>query len=159
VGGAVRATGGTVSAMSVDNVMAVFGLDDNLVEACRRALEAAVSIDRALADLKQRYSSEFGVPAEFAVVVHAGHGAVARVHSAEGDRLLTAGEVFDNVKSLRTANGGEPSPIVVSARVYELLALTLPGGNWKTLPLADGVPPMRAAAFADGAPITAALRG
>ena len=159
VGGAVQATGGTVSAMSVDNVVAVFGLDDELAEACRRALEAAVSIDRALADLKQRYTSEFGVPAEFAVVVHAGHGAVARVQSAEGDRLLTAGEVFDNVTSLRTANEGARSPIVVSARVYELLALMLPGGNWKTLPTADGGSPMRAAAFTDGAPITAALRG
>jgi adenylate cyclase len=159
VGGAVQATGGTVSGMSVDNVMSVFGLDYSVTEACRRALEAAVSIDRALADLRQRYASEFGVPAEFAVVVHAGHGAVGRVQSAEGDRLITAGEVFDNVKSLRTAHADTRPPIAVSARVYELLALTLPSGNWKTLTMADGEPPIRAAMFVNGTAIAAALRG
>jgi len=159
VGGAVQATGGTVSAMSVDNVMAVFGLRDNLADACRQAIEAAISIDRALADLRQRYAAEFGVPAEFAVVVHAGHGAVASVQSAEGDRLLTAGAVFDNVQALRTASYGTLPPLVVSARVYEVLALTLLGGNWKTLPMADGEAPMRAATFTNGAAIAAAMRG
>jgi adenylate cyclase len=159
VGAAVQATGGTVSAMSVDSVMAVFGLHGDLTDACRQALEAAVSIDRALADLKRRYAAEFGVPAEFAVVVHAGHGAIASVQSADGDRLLTAGEVFDSVQAMRTSPSGVRPPIVVSARVYELLALTLVGGSWKTMPMANGEPPLRAATFTDGAAIGAAMRG
>jgi class 3 adenylate cyclase len=157
VGAAVHATGGTVSAMNVDNVTAVFGLQHHHAEACRRALEAAVSIDLALARLAQRYAAEFGASAEFSVVVHAGHGAVASVQAAEGTRLLTAGEAFANIQTLRAAHPG--APIVVSARVYEILALPLDKLNWQTLPTADGEPPMRAARFASGAAIAAAISG
>jgi adenylate cyclase len=159
VGGAVQATGGTVSAMSVDNVTAVFGLNGSLAEACRGALDAAISIDRALAGLKQRYAAEFGVSAEFLIIVHAGHGAVASVQSADGARLITAGEVFASLQSLRSGASRSRAPIVVSARVYEVLALPFDNVNWRQVPMADGEPPLRAATFADGMAIATAIRG
>lgn len=155
VGAAAHAIGGTVSAMNVDTVTAVFGLQHGQSEACRRALEAAISIDRALARLTQRCAAEFGAPAEFSVVVHAGHGAVASVQGPEGTRLLTAGEVFSNLPALRAAHPG--APIVVSARVYELLALPLPAGNWKPLAMADGEPSIHAVTFADSRAVTTAM--
>src|SRR5690606_29526981 len=100
VGGAVHASGGTVSETTVDSVVALFGVATGHAEACRQALAAAEAVDRALAGLRRRYAAEFGAPADFAIFVHAGHGAVSDTASPVAGHLLAAGDAFDTLHAL-----------------------------------------------------------
>ncbi|MFO1314690.1 MAG: 2Fe-2S iron-sulfur cluster-binding protein [Burkholderiales bacterium] len=155
VGGAVHASGGTVSETSVDSVVAVFGVATDAADACRQALAAAEAVDRALDGLRRRYASEFGAPADFAVFVHAGPGAVSDAASPVAGRLLAAGDAFDTLQALRTAGATGDASVVVTTRVLAQAGRTPPAAAWRDVALPDAAAPLRVAAFADGAALRA----
>ena len=141
--------GGTVSETRVDGVIALFGLAGEAAAARGHARTAAIAIDRALAGLRRRYASEFGAPADFTTFVHEGPGAVSGDPSGQAGHLLAAGEAFDTIAALSTADLGRHAAIVVTARATEGLALDAEGAAWRKVAPADGAPPMRVAVFAD----------
>ena len=93
--------------------------------------------------------AEFGAPADFTIFVHEGPGAVSGDPSPQAGHLLAAGEAFDTIAALSTADLGRHAAIVVTARAAEGLALDADGAAWRKVALADGAPPMRVAVFAD----------
>ena len=151
VGGAVHGSGGTVSETSVEAVVAVFGIATDCAEACRQALAAAEAVDRALAGLRRRYAAEFGVPADFAVFVHAGHGAVSDAASPVAGHLLAAGDAFDTLHALRASAHVDDAAIAVTAAVYAHAGRAPPAAAWREVALAEAGAPLRVAAFAAGA--------
>ncbi len=100
------------------DVLAVFGLADAIVPACRTALMAAESVERALVHLERQFASDFGLAAKFSYYVDAGHAAIGHVGAQEPRRLVVAGEPMDKLSALRTAAGAARS--VISATVLEL---------------------------------------
>ena len=158
VSGALVATGGTVSETRVDGVTALFGLAGGIAAVRGHARDAAIAIDRALADLRRRYEAEFAAPADFTILLHEGHGAVSGDPSPQAGHLLAAGEAFDTVAALSAADLGRHAAIVVTARAAEGLALAADGAAWRRVTFADGVPAMRVAVFADGAALARSAR-
>jgi class 3 adenylate cyclase len=148
VAGALAASGGTVSETRVDGVTALFGLAGNAAAVRGHARAAAIAIDHALAGLRRRYASEFGAPADFATFVHEGPGAVSGDPSGQAGHLLAAGEVFDTIAALSTADLGRHAAIVVTARATEGLALDAADAAWRRVAPGEGTPPMRVAVFA-----------
>jgi len=148
--GALVATGGTVSETRVDGVTALFGLAGEIAPARGYARAAAIAIDRALAGLRGRYEAEFGAPADFTIFVHEGPGAVSGDPSPQAGHLLAAGEAFDTIAALSTADLGRQAAIVVTARAVEGLALHAAGAAWRKVAPGDGAPALRVAVFADG---------
>lgn len=151
VGGAVHGSGGTVSETSVEAVVAVFGVATDCAEACRQALAAAEAVDRALAALRRRYAAEFGAPADFAVFVHAGHGAVSDAASPLAGHLLAAGDAFDTLHALRASGHVDDAATAVTAAVYAHAGRAPPASAWREVALAESGAPLRVAAFAAGA--------
>ena len=150
VAGALDASGAMVSETRVDGVTALFGLAGATATARTHALAAAVAIDRALAGLRRRHEAEFGAPADFTILMHEGHGAVIGDPSMQAGHLLAAGEAFDTIAALCTADLGHGAAIVATERAAAGLAIAADGPAWRTATYADGTPAMRVAVFAAG---------
>ncbi len=163
VAGALDASGGTVGETNVDGVTAVFGLTGGIDVARRQALAAAGAIDAALDGLRRRYAAEFGAPADFAVIVHQGHGAIGEGSGRAAGSLLAAGEAFDTLALLRTTDAGANAAIVVSASALGSAGAAAHAADaglpWRDVTRGDGAPPLRVAAFANAARLRAALAG
>ena len=115
----VHAAGGTECDPSAGSTVAAFGIDVDLPGACRRALSAAHSIDRALASLAGRWKSEFGVVPDVALCVHVGPAAIGEVGTGTSRRFTAEGPLVDTAQRLRAAAARRAAHILVSVDVLQ----------------------------------------
>ena len=138
--GAARSAGGIESDVSVERIVVVFGIAEPLAPACKHALAASRSIQRALEDLRGRSVVQFGATADFSILVHAGHGAIDNGADQQSRRLVGAGDVFDAIETMHAAaTDSDRTRIVVSAIVLEQAGVPLAPLAWRPVvaPLAD----------------------
>jgi adenylate cyclase len=105
VGDAVREAGGVPNQFIGDSVMAIFGLENDLGDACRQALAAARDIEQRMETINDRLEREFGQRFGFGMGLHAGAAAVGEVGyrdtrtlSAVGDAVNTASRLQETTK-------------------------------------------------------------
>lgn len=98
----VQARGALLAEVRGDGVLAVFGLDGPLPQACRDALAAAHDLERALGPVQARHARAFGSAMDCAVVVHAGR---ASVGALAGAGTVVAGEAMATLRALQLAAG------------------------------------------------------
>jgi len=103
--------------ISGDEVVVLFGLNDDFARACRSALEAAASVERALDAFGIRHEREFGDTARFTVVIHAGHAAVGDIGFQNAHRLEAVGAATDTANRLRARAVELGSKFIVSSAV------------------------------------------
>ena len=72
VGGAVAAVGGAPNQFLGDGMMAIFGMDCDPREACRRALAAAGPIFHRLAEMNRTLADDLPQPISIGLGLHAG---------------------------------------------------------------------------------------
>ncbi|HEY4374948.1 MAG TPA: adenylate/guanylate cyclase domain-containing protein [Burkholderiales bacterium] len=101
VGEAVLACGGVPNQFVGDCVMAMFGLESGLSEACRAALKAAGEITVRLNALGARMQEEFGKALDFGIGIHAGRAAVGTVGYQETRSLTAVGDAVNTASRLQ----------------------------------------------------------
>ncbi|HEY1437557.1 MAG TPA: hypothetical protein VGG82_08670, partial [Casimicrobiaceae bacterium] len=122
-----------------DQVVVLFGLDDDLAHACRSALEVAARVERALKLLGNRLEREFGGAARFTVVVHAGRAAVGDIGFQDAHRLIAVGAATDTANRLRTRAAELGVRFIVSSTVIDGAAAKIASVNTQRIELAaDG---------------------
>lgn len=154
---ALRAGGAAVAPPDADGVTAVFGLDGNLRDASRRALESAAGVDHALASLARRFEREFGESADFGVFVHSGRAAVGGEPAGGTGPMIGAGEVFDALDALQAA--AVPGRVVVTADVCRSAGLARDALAWREATLDKRNAPLRIASLPDERALARALAG
>ncbi len=94
---ALRATGGYYAQFRGDGLLALYGLESELPEACRQAMRGAAEMQRRLDVLSRNLSAELAEPLRIGIGAHAGVAIVgtmgppdAPIYSAIGDNVNLA---------------------------------------------------------------------
>ena len=127
VGGAIAAVGGTPNQFLGDGMMAIFGMDCDPKEACRRALAAADPVYHRLGDMNRTLADELPQPISIGIGIHAGSVILGEfgyrdrfLLTAIGDAVHVAARLQDLTKEYRCQ-------AVVSEIVGETAGIALSG--------------------------------
>jgi adenylate cyclase len=124
---ALQTAGGAIAEARGDGVLAVFGLEGSIEQACRDALAAARGVEQALRPVAERHAKAFGSVMDCAAIVHAGR---ATAGTLAGGGMVIGGEALATLRSLQAA-AGEAVEVVSSA------TLTHAGMSAPTCPLTE----------------------
>jgi adenylate cyclase len=136
VGSAVRTEDGAHCEIGGDEVVVLFGQNDDFAHACRSALEAAARVERALEALGNRLEREFAGGARFTVVMHAGRAAVGDIGFQDARRLMAIGAATDTANRLRARAIELGVKFMVSSTVIDGAAAKISSDNTQRIELA-----------------------
>ena len=107
---ALRATGGYYAQFRGDGLLALYGLEVSLREACRSAIAGAAEMQTRIERLNQSLADELKAPLRIGIGIHAGVAIVgtmgppeAPIYSAIGDMVNTAARLEDMTKAFGCA--------------------------------------------------------
>ena len=132
----VRTEDGAHYEIGGDEVVVLFGLNDDFAHACRSALEAAARVERALEALDDRLEREFSDATRFTAIVHAGHAAVGDIGFQDAHRLMAVGAATDTASRLRARAIELGVKFIVSSTVIDGAAAKILSDNTQRIELA-----------------------
>ncbi len=132
----VRTEDGAHYEIGGDEVVVLFGLNDDFAHACRSALEAAARVERALEALDDRLEREFSDATRFTAIVHAGHAAVGDIGFQDAHRLMAVGAATDTATRLRARAIELGVKFIVSSTVIDGAAAKISSDNTQRIELA-----------------------
>lgn len=117
IGNAIRASGGTLSAVEFDSLCALFGHEGD-GNAAQAALRAAGAIEGVIADLNNRLGQQRDQRVKIAVTIHAGHAAVGEIGWSDPPMPMAVGEAMTVAHELRKAAAERGAVFAISEKVY-----------------------------------------
>ena len=117
MGEAIESAGGRLDKFIGDGVMALFGIDGNIEQACRQSLIAARAMTRNLEKLNQSLASEIGEPLRLGIGIHAGPVIVGEMGYGNATHLTAIGDTVNTASRLESMNKEFSSQLVVSGDV------------------------------------------
>ncbi len=114
VGTAIQGAGGIANQYTGDGVMALFGLDTNVDDGCRRAVAAASAIVASVGDLGRALTGELPVPLRIGVGIHAGPAVVGRMGYGDTFYLTAVGDTVHVASRLETLTKDYDADLVIS---------------------------------------------
>ena len=124
MGHAVEGAGGHVDKFIGDGVMALFGLEGDIDEACRRALNASAAMGRALETLNHSLASEIDAPLKIGVGLHAGPAVIGEMGFGAAMHMTAIGDAVNTASRLESATKDLNCQLVVSEHLVELAGMT-----------------------------------
>jgi adenylate cyclase len=104
--GALRATGGYYAQFRGDGLLALYGLESPLADACRAAIEGAAEMQARMETLNRTLAADLAEPLRIGIGIHAGVAIVgtmgppdAPIYSAIGDMVNTAARLENMTKA------------------------------------------------------------
>lgn len=114
MGQAIQSAGGVVNEFVGDSVMALFGLDSDVVTGCRQAAVAAGAMLERLEHLNRTLAVELAEPLQIGIGIHAGPVIVGEMdYDAKG--ITVVGDVVNTASRLEELTKQFGSPVVMSA--------------------------------------------
>ncbi|MGD9785060.1 MAG: adenylate/guanylate cyclase domain-containing protein [Hyphomicrobiaceae bacterium] len=145
VAGAIEAHGGRIDKYMGDGLMAAFGHDAPLPDACRGALRATREIDRVLADYSERYRDEIGRTLACAMGLHAGALVIGRIGAPGSATLTVIGRPVNAASRLESLAKERGAQLAVSADVLAAAGLAATGLPVEQVAIRGLVKPLRVA--------------
>ena len=123
---AITGAGGHVDKYIGDGIMAMFGITTGVKTGCRQALEAAIAMEKALAELNQELTDHLEAPLNIGIGVHAGPAILGRIGAAGGGKaagLTALGDTVNTASRLESASKELGVMLVVSSQVWHAAGL------------------------------------
>jgi adenylate cyclase len=139
---ALEAAGGVLCRRTGDHWLALFGLDSDVKEGCRRAVAAARRIEQQATALRQRLWKEVGLHADFTVGLHAGVVVAGMTGEGETRALSAVGEAMEATAGLRGCAAGGSVPVVMSQQAARAAGMDAPDLRWRPVGIDVGGIPM-----------------
>jgi adenylate cyclase len=117
MGSAVEQAGGHLDKFIGDGVMALFGIDRSLPEACRQSLEAARNMGRNLAELNRTLAADLPTPLRMGIGIHAGAAIIGEMGYGTAITITAIGDSVNTASRLETLTKEYGAQLVVSEDV------------------------------------------
>jgi adenylate cyclase len=127
VGEAVASSGGTLDKFIGDGAIALFGLETELPEACRQALQAAVRLGAGIEELNASFELELESPLRIAIGLHAGPAIVGHMGHGSVSSLTAVGDTMNTASRLEGLAKARDAQLAVSADVVTFAGIAMPG--------------------------------
>ena len=114
---AIERAGGIVNQFTGDGVMALFGVDTDAAEGCRRALDAAARMVEAVADVSRELADELDAPLRIGIGIHAGPAVVGRMGYGDTVYLTAVGDAVHVASRLQDLTKQYACQLVISEHV------------------------------------------
>jgi len=125
MGRAVEEAGGRVDKFIGDGVMALFGVEGDAGQACRRALAAARGMARELDQLNDALAYDLEVPLRMGIGIHAGAVIVGAMGYGGATSVTAVGDSVNTASRLEGLTKDFGCQLVVSDRVAEYAGVDL----------------------------------
>jgi class 3 adenylate cyclase len=116
--GAIRGQGGTVNKFLGDGFLAVFGAPVNQADHARRAVEAALQMERELAALNEELASLGEPPMEIGIGIDSGEVIAGNVGSSDRLEYTVIGDPVNRSSRIEQLNKSLATRILISERTY-----------------------------------------
>jgi len=127
MGEAIEEAGGHVDKFIGDGVMALFGLDRTLPEACRNALEAARLMSVKLEEMNRTTGSDLREPLRIGIGIHCGTALVGTMGYGKACSLTAIGDVVNTASRLEEATKHFSTQLVISKKTWSQSGLDTDG--------------------------------
>ncbi len=131
VGAVLGTAGGMTLRRAGEHSMALFGLDSDVSQGARQALEAARRIEQQASALREQLIDELDLHAEFSVGVHAGAVVAGTIGEDEESALAAVGEAIDAAARLRQFAASRSARFVISRQAAAAAGIDDPALDWQ----------------------------
>lgn len=125
MGQAIEAEKGHVDKFIGDGIMALFGLQTSLPEACRAAIRAAQRMDDCLGRLNEQLHHYLPEPLDMGIGIHCGHVIAGRMGYGDASGLTAIGDPVNTASRLESMARELSCRLVLSAETCHHAELTI----------------------------------
>jgi adenylate cyclase len=125
MGQAIEGAGGRVDKFLGDGIMALFGIDREPAEACRRALAGARAMAQALERLNRELAHDLRAPLWMGIGLHMGPVIVGEMGFGRASALTAVGDTVNVAARLEALTKEVGGQLMVSARLAERAGVDL----------------------------------
>ncbi len=123
---ALDQTEGHYAQFNGDGLMALYGLDSDFEQGCRRALDGAAAMLTELDRLNQRLALELDEPLRVGIGIHSGEAIVGTMGPPAAPILSAIGDTINTAARLEAETKVRGQPLIISRQTVESAGLSLP---------------------------------
>ncbi len=117
MGRAIEEAGGHLDKFIGDGIMALFGVDNDPADGCRKALRAAELMSERLASLNQGLKNDLRQPLRIGIGIHAGAAIVGEMGYGRATQLTAIGDTVNTASRLESKTKDYGAQLIVSGSV------------------------------------------
>lgn len=119
MGRAIERRSGYLDKFIGDGTMALFGLNNGLMEGCKNAVEAAYDMQAELEKLNKKFEHDLPMPLKMGIGIHCGEAIVGKMGYKHTSHLTALGDIVNTASRLESLTKDHGVQLIVSGRAVK----------------------------------------